>query len=159
MQPARREPARRLRGAETVNQPKEDSLEAGQGMVITVTILNSSSAQLVLTQGALTAGVWDGQPPVPGTTLDAGATSFVNDSETSFGGAGGYILLTPAGGGSVSLSWTWSPGQPLVAYGSLSGTSAILLSYSVTGVSTFHPTVTYVITDPGGLEDSAGDRR
>lgn len=140
-------------------QPKEDSLEAGQSMVITITVLNSSSAQLVMTQGALTAGGWDGQPPVPGTTMQAGPTSFVNDSQTAFGSAGGYITLSPAGGGSISMSWNWSPGQALIAYGSLSGTNAILLSYNVTGVSTFHPTVTYVITDPGGFGDSAGEIR
>jgi len=140
-----------------VNQPKEESLEAGQSMVITITILNSSSAQLVVTQGGLTAGVWDGPSPVPGTTIQAGPTSFVNDSQTAFGSAGGYITLTPAGGGSVNMAWSWSPGQALVAYGTLSGTSAILLSYTVTNPSTFHPTVTYVITDPS-LEDSGGRR-
>ncbi len=142
-----------------MNQPKEDPLEAGQGMVITLTILNSSSAQLVLVEGELTAGVWDGQPPVPGTTLQAGATSFVNDSQTAFGSAGGTIALAPAGGGSVSMAWLWSPGQPLVAYGTVSDTNAIVLSYTVSGVSTFHPTVTYVITDPGSFGVKAGDRR
>lgn len=140
-------------------QPKEDTLEAGQSMMITIIILNSSSAQLVLAQGALTGGVWDGPPPVPGTTLQAGPTSFVNDSETAFGSAGGYITLAPAGGGSIDLSWSWAPGQAVSAYGSLSGTSALSLSYSVTNVSTFHPTVTYVITDPGSYGASAGDRR
>lgn len=142
-----------------MNQPKEDTLEAGQGMVITITILNSSSAQLVLFEGVLTAGIWDGQPPVPGTTLQAGPTTYVNDSQTAFGSAGGSITLTPAGGGSVDMSWLWSPGQPLVAYGSVSNTSAIVLSYTVSGVSTFHPTVTFVITDPGSFGVNAGDRR
>lgn len=140
-----------------MDHPKEKSLEADEGMAITVTILNSSSADLTLADGELTGGVWRGSPPVPGTTLPAGATSFVNASLSAFGDAGGYITLTPAGGGSINMSWSWSPGQPLIAYGNLSGTSALLLSYSVNGVSTFHPVVTYVITDPGGVGVRAGD--
>lgn len=139
-------------------QPHDEALEATQSMVITITILNSSSAALTLADGELTAGEWRGQPPVPGTTLSAGATIFVNASQSSFGGAGGYITLTPAGGGSVSMSWSWTPGQALMAFGNLAGTSALVLSYTVTGVSTFNPTVTYVITDPGGFGEPAGDR-
>ncbi|MCX8477840.1 MAG: hypothetical protein MT490_18795 [Sphingomonas sp.] len=140
-----------------MTQPNEKTLAADESMAITITILNSSSAQLTLADGELTAGAWRGQPPVPGITLPAGATSFVNVSQSALGGAGGYITLTPAGGGSISMSWNWSSGQPLIAYGNTAGTSALVLSYAVSGVSTFHPTVTYVITDPGGVGEQSGD--
>jgi hypothetical protein len=140
-------------------ESKDGVTEAGQAMVITITIINSSSAQLVLVEGVLTAGVWDGPAPVPGRTLAAGSTIFVNDSQSGFGGAGGYISLAPAGGGSVTLSWDWESGSNLIAYGNVSGTSAISLSYSVSNVSSFHPTITYVITDPSDRSGCAGGRQ
>ena len=125
-------------------------------MVITLTILNSSSADLSITDGELTAGIWLGPSPVPGKTLASGYTSYVNASGSTFGSAGGYIVLTPAAGGTVNLSWGWTPKNGVIAYGSISGTSALVLAYSITNASTYNPTVTYVITDPG-VGETAGD--
>jgi formate/nitrite transporter FocA (FNT family) len=134
---------------------RNETLAAGAGLVITIAILNASSAVLTITDGELTGGAWSGSPPVPGATLATGFTSFVNAGQSLFEQVGGYMSLTPAGGGEVSLSWDWCPGQSLLADGNVFGTSALLLTYTVTGVSTFQPTVTYVITDAG----SAGESR
>jgi hypothetical protein len=126
---------------------------AGQGVVVTITLDNSSSAALTIADGELMGGVWLGGPPVPGATLATGSTSFANAGQSAFEQVGGFMSLTPAGGGTVSLAWSWSPGQSLVAYGDMNGTSALVLTYTVTGVSTFQPTVTYLIIDAG----SAGE--
>jgi hypothetical protein len=128
---------------------------AGQGVVVTITISNSSSAALTIADGELTGGVWLGSPPGPGATLATGSTSFANAGQSTFQEVGGYMLLTPAGGGSLSLSWDWSPGQGLTAYGNVLGTNALALTSGVTNGSTFEPTVTYVITNAS----SAGDAR
>lgn len=132
----------------------DETLAAGQGVVITISILNSSSAALTIADSELTGGAWRGCPPVPGTPVGT-STCFTNTGQSAFEQVGGYLSLTPAGGGSISLSWNWSPGQSLLAYGNVLGTSALLLTYTVTGVSTLQPTVTYVITDAG----SAGEGR
>jgi hypothetical protein len=128
---------------------RDEQIEADQAVVITIAILNSSSAAVVLVSGLLTGGAWRGDPPVPGTPITTGPTTFLNAGSV-FGPVGGYMTLTPAGGGSISLSWNRPPGGSLQAYGNVSGTSALSLSYQATNVSTFQPTVTYLITDPGG---------
>lgn len=122
---------------------------ADQGVVITISILNASSADLTVADGQLTGGAWRGPPPTPGATLSTGPTTFVNTGQSPFSQVGGYIILTPAGGGSITLSWSWTRGVGLEAYGSVGGTSSLLLTYDPTNVSSFHPTVTYTITEPG----------
>lgn len=127
----------------------DDPPGAGQGTVITISIRNTSRAAFTIANGQLTGGVWLGRPPVPGVTLTTGSVSFTNAGQSALEQVGGYISLIPAGGGTVSLSWNWSPGQPLLAYGNVFRTSALLLTYTVTGVSTLHPAIAYVISDPG----------
>ena len=132
-----------------VSQPNEESLEASQGMVITVTIENSSASQLVISQASLTAGSWQGAAPEPGLVIPAGETTYVNISGSIFSSAGGFINLSPAGGGAIAMSWTWTPNNSVIAYGVTTGGCSLVLSYSVNNASTYAPTVTYVITDPG----------
>jgi hypothetical protein len=143
-----------------VIQPHEQMLEAGQGMVITIDVQNGSSVDLGISQALLTAGNWVTPPPAPiaGTVLGAGQTSYVNSSGSTFGSAGGAIILVPASGGTINMSWSWTPGSPVIAYGLASGTSVVLLSYGVRNAQTFNPTVTFVIADAGtGLGETAGE--
>ncbi|PTR14389.1 hypothetical protein C8R31_10661 [Nitrosospira sp. Nsp2] len=135
---------------------EERMLKASQGMVITITItitiLNSSSAELEIQAAELTGGNWSGTAPVAGTVLAAGSTSYINVGASISAGVGGIITLIPASGGSISMSWNWTPTNPAIAYGVVSGTSTILLSYSAANASTYSPMVTYVISDAGVAE-------
>ncbi|MEP9358778.1 hypothetical protein [Sphingomonas sp. KR3-1] len=127
-------------------------------MVITIDVQNGSSVDLGISQGMLTGGSWVGASPTPGTVLGAGQSTYVNASGSTFSSAGGVIILVPASGGTINMSWSWSPGSPVIAYGLASGTSVVLLSYGVRNAQTFSPTVTYVIADAGtGLGEAAGE--
>lgn len=132
-----------------MTDPNAEALEASSGMVITIAIYNSSSADLGIQAAALTGGNWQGPTPEPGTVLATGTTNYVNVSASIFAGCGGFITLVPASGGSINMSWSWTPQSSVIAYGVASGTSTILMSYSVANASTYSPTVTYAISDAG----------
>lgn len=74
---------------------------------VQITISNGSGATLTINLGYLTGGIWD-NPPVSGSTILSGdERTFTNGASDNFTSLGGEILLTPATGGSVTVSWTW----------------------------------------------------
>lgn len=100
---------------------------------VTVELFNASTAEIILNHGSLAGGVWDdNNQPQPGSTISRdSASSYVNGADDMSQALGGTILLTPASGGSITVTWAWPFGSGVsctVAPNSLSGlavTSAV----------------------------------
>ncbi|HEX2094220.1 MAG TPA: hypothetical protein VHG28_17585, partial [Longimicrobiaceae bacterium] len=102
---------------------------------LTVTVNNSSDAQIVVNYGQLTSGDWeDDSQPIPGSVISAGQSTFVNGADNAFEALGGSILLTPASGGTIQISWSWPRGSGVT--GSTTSTSLTGLAVTSTVIDT-----------------------
>ena len=109
----------------------DDKLSAtGNNMrALIIQIINSSDIAVIVNNGRLTGGDWDGPDPKPGDVIEAGKASFVNGGNHD--SLGGTILLSSMAGGTITITWSWPFGGAVT--GSASGTSLMGLSLK-TGV-------------------------
>lgn len=115
---------------------------------LTVVVNNSSDAQIAVNYGQLTGGDWENNTqPIPGSVIVAGANSFINGAGDAFTALGGTILLTPASGGTITLTWSWPRGSGVT--GSTTGNSLTGLAVASTIINTqsMNPQMQVYITD------------
>lgn len=119
---------------------------------LTVVVNNASDAQIAVNYGQLTGGGWEnGTQPVPGSVISAGSNTFINGAEDAFTSLGGTILLTPASGGTITLTWSWPRGSGVT--GSTTGNSLTGLAVASTVINTqsMNPQMQVYITDSAAL--------
>jgi len=115
---------------------------------ITVAIRNDSQQDVMIAYSQLTSGDWaNGSPPVPGTVLGGEATIVVNEAHSAFTALGGSMTLTPASGGTVTVTWAWPRGMGV--FGTATGLSlyGLALTSIVINGQTVNPQLQVYITD------------
>ena len=113
---------------------------------LTIEIFNASGADITVNYGLLTGGAW-GTPPVPGTIIPATQQqSYINGVENTFTSLGGQLLLTPAGGGTINPTWSWSSGSPVSGSVNNTATELAVTSQIINGQTNF-PTMQVIITN------------
>lgn len=114
---------------------------------VTVSVLNASGADLAVNYGLLTGGAWD-SPPVPGTVISSAAqTTWVNGATNAFMSLGGSIVISPASGGMLQVSWNWSPGAPVAASVNNVATTGLAVTSQLVNVQTNSPTMQVIVTN------------
>ena len=119
---------------------------------LTVVVNNASDAQIAVNYGTLTGGDWESNTaPVPGSVITAGQNTFINGAADAFTVIGGTILLSPASGGTITITWSWPRGSGVT--GSTTGNSLTGLGVASTVVNTqsMNPTMQVYITDSASL--------
>lgn len=119
---------------------------------LTVVVNDASDAQVAVNYGTLTGGDWENNSsPVPGSVITAGQNTFINGAGDAFTSLGGTILLTPASGGTITITWAWPRGSGVT--GSVTGNSLTGLAVASTVVNTqsMNPTMQVYITDAASL--------
>jgi hypothetical protein len=113
---------------------------------VTVLITNASGADLTVNYGSLTGGAWE-TTPTPGTIILATKQqSYVNGVPNTFSALGGQLLLTPAGGGSISPIWNFPSSGPVS--GNVNNTaSELAVTYQLINSQTENPTMQVFITN------------
>ena len=114
---------------------------------VTVTVLNASGADLASNYGMLTGGAWD-NPPVPGSIVStAGQTTWVNGAANAFMSVGGTILMSPASGGAISVSWNWGPGTAVSGSVDSMATAGLAVTSQLFNAQTSSPTMQVIVTN------------
>ena len=120
---------------------------------LTIVVNNASDAQVTVNYGQLTGGDWENNSmPVPGSIISAGSNNFINGAENAFTALGGTILLTPASGGTITISWSWPRGSGVT--GTTTGNSLTGLGVASTVINTQSntPQMQVYITDSASLK-------
>jgi hypothetical protein len=120
---------------------------------LTVVVNNASDAQIAVNYGTLSGGDWENNSqPVPGSVITPGQNTFVNGAGDAFTVIGGSILLSPASGGTITITWAWPRGSGVT--GSVTGNSLTGLAVASTVVNTqsMTPTMQVYITDSASLK-------
>jgi hypothetical protein len=111
---------------------------------VTISLQDSSQAQIFLQSFSLTGGTWATPPgtPVPGTTISPTSTpTYVNAAGTVYDTIGGTINLAPASGGQIAITWTWAFGSGVTASVVSSSLTGIAVTYLLSGTATANPTL------------------
>lgn len=114
---------------------------------VTVSVLNASGQDLAVNYGLLTGGTWDNLP-IPGSVISAaGQTTWVNGAANAFMPLGGTVLVSPASGGTISLSWNWGPGTPVSGSVTSQSTIGLAVTSQLVNTQTSSPTMQVIVTN------------
>ncbi|MCC9622863.1 hypothetical protein LPB41_14305 [Thalassospira sp. MA62] len=76
---------------------------------VTINIGDYSAAEMILSYSTLDGGQWKEQP-IPGSVIKPGDDKiYVNGADDTFTKLGGKIVLGPASGGQITITWSWAP--------------------------------------------------
>jgi hypothetical protein len=124
---------------------------------LTISVNNASDAQIVLNYGTLTGGDWEnGTAPVPGSVIVAGQNDYINGADDAFTALGGSILLTPASGGTITISWSWPRGSGVTGTTTGNTLTGLAVTSSVINSQSMNPTLQVYITDSASLASQFG---
>jgi hypothetical protein len=121
---------------------------------LTITVNNSSDAQLLVNYGQLTSGDWeDDSQPIPGSIISAGQKTYVTGADNAFEELKGCILLSPASGGSITIEWLWPRGSGVSDKSTSTSLSGLAVTHTVIDTQTVNPKLQVLITDSASLAD------
>lgn len=113
---------------------------------VTVSIFNVSGAAVSVNYGILTGGAWQ-TPPQPGTIISPTKNQdYVNGVTDTLTAMGGQILLSPAGGGTITLTWSFPASGPLTGTASNTASSLAVVT-QLANTQTETPTMQVIITN------------
>jgi hypothetical protein len=119
---------------------------------LTVVVNNASDAQVAVNYGTLTGGDWENNTaPIPGSVISAGQNTFVNGAGDAFTALGGTILLTPASGGTITITWSWPRGSGVTGTTSGNSRTGLAVASAVINTQSMNPTMQVYITDAASL--------
>ena len=114
---------------------------------LTIMISNASGTDIIVNYGVLTGGSWS-TAPVPGSDITpTGQQSYVNGVPDTFSALGGQIVLTPASGGTINLSWTWPAGSPVSDSVNTTAVNGLSAPSQLINTQTNHATLQVMITN------------
>jgi hypothetical protein len=130
---------------------------AAPARTITIVVNDASDASITLNYGQLTGGDWeDNTQPVPGTTISPGQNTFVNGADNAFESLGGLILLTPASGGTITVTWSWPRGSGVTGTTTGNSLNGLAVTSSVINTQSMNPQMQVYITDSASLAATFG---
>lgn len=119
---------------------------------LTVVVNNASDAQIAVNYGSLTGGDWENNSaPVPGSVITAGSNTFTNGAQDAFTVIGGTILLSPASGGTITISWSWPRGSGVTGTTAGNSLTGLAVASTVVNTQSMNPTMQVYITDSASL--------
>lgn len=121
---------------------------------VTITMQDSSQAQVFLQSFSLTGGTWATPPgnPVPGTEINpTSIVSYTNAAGTVYDTIGGTINLAPASGGQITITWAWAFGSGVTASVTSQSLTGIAVSYALIGTATANPTLQVLTQNSAAL--------
>lgn len=114
---------------------------------VTVSVLNASGQDLAVNYGLLTGGTWD-NPPIPGSVISAaGQTTWVNGAANAFMPLGGTIVMSPASGGTITVSWNWGPGTAVSGSVNSVWTTGLAVTSQLVNTQTSSPMMQVIVTN------------
>lgn len=119
---------------------------------LTVVVNNASDAQIAVNYGTLTGGDWENNTaPIPGSVITAGQNTFINGAGDAFTVLGGTILLTPASGGTITVTWAWPRGSGVTGTTTGNSLTGLAVASTVVNTQSMNPTMQVYITDSASL--------
>ncbi len=119
---------------------------------LTVVVNNASDAQIAVNYGTLTGGDWEnGTQPQPGSVITAGSNTFINGAGDAFTVIGGTILLSPASGGTITITWSWPRGSGVTGTTTGNSLTGLAVASTVVNTQSMNPTMQVYITDSASL--------
>ena len=113
---------------------------------VKVSITNASGADISVNYGILTGGAWQ-TPPEPGTIImPKDDQSYVNGVTNTLTAMGGQILLSPAGGGTITPKWNFPASGPVSGSADSVATQLAVVT-QVINIQTENPTLQVFITN------------
>jgi hypothetical protein len=118
---------------------------------ISVVFQDASQGQIIVSTFSLTGGQWEAAP-VPGTVISPTNTpTYVNYGGSAYDTIGGSIILGPASGGQITVTWAWASGSSASAGVTSQNLSGLAVSYTLMNIQTMNPTLQVVINNAAAL--------